>query len=214
MGKSVSDNWLFGAHAVPDTPWWPHTDRKQLNDMLDRYPTIHSRAELIRLVESRNAPWRGVYNTFLNQSDIALTPNGKGFPEEWPPYEDVIAPRTIRYANIGDIVFRRIPSVRLDSETPIVSDQAGRYRLIPLPAKMSITQPGELVELHMTYEGPRRSLEFTCYGRKLQSSAITEGALTTERFEVRSPKDARLTIGGDSPLKVRNLSAVTIFTAR
>ena len=208
LGKSVSDQWPFGAHASPDLPLWPVGNPTELQQWYSVYFTRLSLDELVGAMRRENEPWNKIYPKFLRISQVAVVPPRGGYPVEWPPLEDVVRSARIHYRNIGDIVFRREPAIRFRGDVlgRLDRDDRGLYRWIEPHAVVSWLPPGEVREITLRYDGAPRELTLWIGG---EEKSFTETAADgTDTLRARIPGSLRVEFRASRRLKIRELAAV------
>jgi hypothetical protein len=206
MGKSTSDRWLFGVHAVPDAPFYRNLTPP--NEWTNRWYSRLSGDEILKLSAREDITWNEIYPRFLSQSEIGIVPVRHGWPVEWEQRADILGPLTIEYPNIADVVYRRRAALSLEGGGlgPLTSDNQGPYR--GLSGDTVITAHPRLgwAEASIRYDGmpgdlkvPEQSL--------LQFREERNENRTTLYIRYRAPvQSVTIPLTGRPGLRVRNVS--------
>lgn len=208
MGKSSSDTWMFGAHAVPDQPYYPVRDVAAMDRALNRFYTRQSKSDLIHMAEKENTPWNQAYAKFLADSEIAMVPEGHDWPTEWEERADIFGPPTLEFSNIAAVVYRHGDAFAASGGLGALSDdEHGRYRELTGNAPLTaFYQPG-WVEISVIFDGSPHALN-------LRGPAFTRvdlddrgAAATKSLFRFKEPtRSAEIELTGQTGTKIRNIT--------
>ena len=208
MGKSTSDKWPFGAHAVPDKPYY-WTRLVKTNPWTSGWYTKLSEPQLSAIAAQEETPWNEVYPKFLAESEISLVPVRRGWPVEWDARSDIFGPLTIEYPNIADTIYRRRLSVTPPSAGlgPLAEDETGPYREFLSDAAITAHTRVGWVEISIAYSGKPGDLKVSDQWLSQFGPEIVEDGTTTAEFRyLRQGKDVNLTLTGKPGVRVRDIS--------
>lgn len=217
MGKSTSDKWVFGVHAIPDKQFYPTQRPTPQNDWpktgfggVDRNGWYFrgSSASLIPIIEKENLPWNQVYPKFLDESEISIVPIRHGWPTEWPEFADIFGQTIIEFPNICDVIYRHDAASMIAAGLgPLRSDERGRYRELSGNASFTARPRLGWIAISIVFDGAPKDLALT--GQPLtrvdwgqQTKGVTESAFSLGEPE----RSVHLSLLGRAGVRIRNIS--------
>jgi hypothetical protein len=144
----------------------------------------------------------------INRSIQAVVPVGHGPPEEWQDF-DVFSPKIVRFANIGDVVYRHEFSVCLSPNTigPLERDTNGPYRLLKGGGPIHVNdQDGSSHRLRFEFDGAVGDVVLFIRNQAHEGQQLSSENRVQIRVDLADQATPSLSLRVERPVKLRQLS--------
>lgn len=157
--------WPFAiATTIRDQPhvlgksilnFWPIYDAFRVLKYSE-FNTRVSEKEFYLARQKQSQSWSEVESKLIKDSKQAVVPVGNGYPIEWSDSKDVYAPRSKRFTNIGEVIYRKEYAVVLANNmvSGLKSDALGSYRMLVASGSVIVRDPMDVpYQLIIEYSG-------------------------------------------------------------
>lgn len=190
--------------------FWPIYTNLIYQPLWSDYNTRLSHKALDAALQKEKQYWtKDMVSKMIERSELAVVPVGNGLPIEWLSTSDVYAPRSKRFPNICDVVYRNEYSVILPKNitSSLKKDSIGPYRLLlsagPLVIKEQYDGPKKLT---LVYEGKVGDIKIKMGDQLFQGEISEKMRREISIVAYVQPKDKdKLSLLVAMPAKLRTL---------
>jgi hypothetical protein len=157
----------------------------------------------------QSEPWSNLMPRLTEMSVQAVVPVGHGRPEEWGQPQDVYAPRTVRFANVGDVVYRKELSVELAAGMvgPVGHDAAGPYRILSAAGPVPVVDAdGTSHQFCLEFEGAAGDVRLRVKDRVHLGRPVASGGRVRIEVDVAGDEAHDLALLVERPVQLRSIA--------